>query len=264
MTRTMYDAVTVGNIPASATLVAGYVDGHYMNVGGMRARFPHATIVQIAVSSHTNAGHVLDVETGDATPTEAVAWVKMRRSAGADPSVYCNTSIWPTVRAAFRNAGVTEPHYWIANWDGSPVIPAGAVAKQYASTDAIDTSSVAAYWPGVDTAAPTNPPVPPVNSGSTYTVKAGDTLSGIAVSHGMTLHDLEAANPQITNFNNIYPGQVIHLHAGGPIKALYTVLKGDTLSSIAQSHGTTWTHLASINGLKNPDMIYPGQKLRLS
>lgn len=45
----------------------------------------------------------------------------------------------------------------------------------------------------------------------TYTVKAGDTLSGIAVQNGLTLAQLIAFNPQIENPNLIYPGQTVYL-----------------------------------------------------
>lgn len=266
MTRMMYDAVTVENIPADATMVAGYVDGHYANITEMRKKFPHAVVVPIAVSSHTNDGIVLDVEPGDASPAGAVVWVKMRRAAGVDPSVYCNTSTWPAVRAAFRNAGVSEPHYWIAHYDGNPAIPAGAVAKQYKDAGPYDLSSVASHWPGVDDGKTTTP-VPPVHpAGGTYTVKVGDTLSGIATSHGLSLRGLEDANPQVKNFNLIYPGQVLHLSVGytTPPTHNYTVKEGDTLSEIAVSHGTSWAHLAQINHLANPDKIYPGQVLRLN
>lgn len=150
MTRTMYDAVTAANVPPTATLVAGYGDGYYNNVAEFRARFPHATVVEIAVSSHHNLGVVLDVETGDATPAEAPGWVTMRRAAGVDPTIYCNSSTWPAVRQAFHVAGVAEPHYWIAQYDGDPTIFTGAVAKQYADPGPYDLSSVADYWPGVD------------------------------------------------------------------------------------------------------------------
>jgi hypothetical protein len=94
------------------------------------------------------------VETGDATPAQAPGWVKARRAAGADPTVYCSASLWPTVRAAFTAAGVAQPHYWIAHYDGDPTIPAGAVAKQYVdppnSGGHWDLSAVAGHWPGVD------------------------------------------------------------------------------------------------------------------
>ena len=45
--------------------------------------------------------------------------------------MYCSLSTWPAVRSAFSSAGVDEPHYWIAHYDGDPTIPDGAIAKQY-------------------------------------------------------------------------------------------------------------------------------------
>ena len=47
-----------------------------------------------------------------------------------------------------------------------------------------------------------------------------------------------------------------------PAARVYTVLPGDTLSGIAGRLGTSWQHLAQVNGLRNPNLIYPGQKLR--
>lgn len=41
----------------------------------------------------------------------------------------------------------------------------------------------------------------------------------------------------------------------------YTVQSGDTLSGIASSYGTTYRYLAEINGIENPNLIYPGQTL---
>lgn len=38
----------------------------------------------------------------------------------------------------------------------------------------------------------------------------------------------------------------------------YIVQSGDTLSGIADRYGTTYQHLAAINGISNPDLIYPG------
>lgn len=45
--------------------------------------------------------------------------------------------------------------------------------------------------------------------------------------------------------------------------AQVTVRAGDTLGKIARRHGTTPETLAKLNGLKNPSLIRPGQKLRL-
>ncbi|MFC1434362.1 hypothetical protein ACEZDB_27350 [Streptacidiphilus sp. N1-3] len=160
MTRYMYDAVDPSGIPAGATLVAGYVNGRYANIPELKARFPHAVVVGIAVTAGFNGGTVLDVEAGDATPAQAPGWVKLRRAAGVDPTVYCNTSTWPAVRAAFAAADVAPPHYWIAHFGVAAVIPAGAIALQYKNTAQYDESVVAAYWPGVDPKpVPTKPKV---------------------------------------------------------------------------------------------------------
>jgi LysM domain/Transglycosylase-like domain len=49
---------------------------------------------------------------------------------------------------------------------------------------------------------------------STHTVQPGDTLSGIAVSSGVSLTKVEAANHWIKNPNLIYVGQVVHVPDG--------------------------------------------------
>jgi len=45
--------------------------------------------------------------------------------------------------------------------------------------------------------------------------------------------------------------------------ARYVVRNGDTLSSIAAKYKTTWQKLAKLNNLKNPNLIYKGQVLRV-
>jgi LysM repeat protein len=99
-----------------------------------------------------------------------------------------------------------------------------------------------------------------------YTVGRGDTLSGIAASHGISLSALRAANPQISNPNLIFAGQTVHIPGGGaavPGQGSYTVQAGDTLSGIAARFGLDWHSLALDNGLANPNLVVPGQTLRL-
>jgi len=52
-------------------------------------------------------------------------------------------------------------------------------------------------------------------SNDSYVVQHGDTLSKIAAQHGVSLSELEAANPQINNPNLIYPGEHVNLPSGG-------------------------------------------------
>lgn len=108
-----------------------------------------------------------------------------------------------------------------------------------------------------------------------YTVKSGDTLSAIASRYGMTVNALVTLNG-IRNANLIYPGQVLRVADSGQGSTVsqkattttttgsYTVRYGDTLSAIASRYGTSTSTLASINGISNPNWIYPGQVLKLS
>jgi hypothetical protein len=172
VTRSFYDGVTAADLPADAQMVGGYVDGRYAWSAADWARFPRAVKVRIAVSSYTNDGHVLDVEPGnEMNPNRWVAWVQMRRRAGADPTIYMSASNWPSVAAAFHNAGVAAPHYWVAHWWIAPVIPNGAVALQYRNTPGYDESVAADYWPGVDPA-----PSSPSGSSSGQSGGAGGSI----------------------------------------------------------------------------------------
>ena len=107
---------------------------------------------------------------------------------------------------------------------------------------------------------------------STYIVQAGDTLSGIAQKFDETVGELIELN-DIRNPNLIYVGQVLKIptiigkntSSGSNVyNKTYTVQQGDTLSGIAQKFGTTVSYLASINGISNPNLIYPGQLLKIS
>ncbi|UJB46791.1 LysM peptidoglycan-binding domain-containing protein [Streptomyces sp. A1-5] len=43
----------------------------------------------------------------------------------------------------------------------------------------------------------------------------------------------------------------------------HKVVRGETLSAIARTYGTTWQAIAKANGLTDPDRITPGQTLTL-
>lgn len=111
------------------------------------------------------------------------------------------------------------------------------------------------------------PQQPAQNASGTYTVVAGDTLSGIAARYGTTVAALASING-IANPNLINVGQVLQLSGSAPAPAAggseYTVVAGDTLSGIAQRYGTNWQTLAALNGLANPNLIRVGQVLKVT
>ncbi|MBU5594928.1 N-acetylmuramoyl-L-alanine amidase [Amphibacillus sp. MSJ-3] len=106
-----------------------------------------------------------------------------------------------------------------------------------------------------------NTPVKTVASGSTYTVKRGDTLSAIAKKYGTTVDKLVKDN-NIKNPNLIRVGQKLKV-SGSAVK-YYTVKSGDNLSKIAKKHGISLDKIKKLNpSIKNYNLIRPGQKIRV-
>ena len=148
MTRLMYDSVSAGKIPADAEMVAGYVSGKYAWSSADWNRFPKASHVSIDVFGVVVGADVLDVETGDATPAKAVAWIQERKKRGLGVGViYCNrsniTAIFNAMAAAKLEV-VRDFKTWIATLDGTKTVHdmTGVVAVQYENTPGWDASVV--------------------------------------------------------------------------------------------------------------------------
>jgi membrane-bound lytic murein transglycosylase D len=110
------------------------------------------------------------------------------------------------------------------------------------------------------TAAPTSSRT--VASTSTYTVKRGDTLLGIAGRHGTTLTTMQKLNG-IRNASSIQVGQKLKVPGRASSGwSTYTVQRGDNLGKIASARGCTVSDLKSWNKLSS-STIHPGQKLRV-
>ena len=107
---------------------------------------------------------------------------------------------------------------------------------------------------------------------STYIVKSGDTLSYIAQKLHTTVKELTELN-DISNPNLIYPGEILKVPElkRGESKSIssrqyiktYIVRQGDTLSAIAKRFHTTVKRLVEINNILNPNLIYPGEVLKI-
>jgi peptidoglycan endopeptidase LytE len=149
---------------------------------------------------------------------------------------------------------------------------------------AVDTNP-----PPVDTNPPvivppvvSNPPpvvvAPPVEpTGTEYVIVKGDTLGKIARRNGITLKELEAANPDLIP-TKLKVGHKILIPAGGGGTSdasamdstaavgaggeVYVVKSGDNLSKIAKRYGTTVKEIQSENNLVTTK-IKVGQKLNI-
>jgi len=107
----------------------------------------------------------------------------------------------------------------------------------------------------------------PAPAGCVYTVRYGDTISGIAYKYGVSISAIMRAN-RIINPNRIYAGQRLVIPcapqpppAPAPGGTYYTVQRGDTLAKIAMRFGVSTWSIVQANNLANPHLIYPGQRL---
>ncbi len=125
--------------------------------------------------------------------------------------------------------------------------------------------------------------LPLAKTHTTYTVKAGDTISAIASRHGLNTGKLLQLNG-LKSHSLIFPGQKITLGGSAPMTshttkpapstkntapkssggASYIVRSGDTLSAIAARHNVSLGSILSANRLMMTSIIYPGQKITVS
>lgn len=110
-------------------------------------------------------------------------------------------------------------------------------------------------------AAPSASAQPSGGASRCVVVSSGDTLSGIAARTGLNpwtaWTGYSSGNPGV-----IYPGETVCY--GGAVgvhtaERTHTVAAGESLWSI---FGADWSRVASLNGLANPGLIYPGQILK--
>lgn len=113
-----------------------------------------------------------------------------------------------------------------------------------------------------------------------YIVVRGDTMTKIAWKLGVSLSSLRSWNTYIKNINLIFPGQKIAYYVEKEVptdgnenagndntgnqtrsRRYYVVQKGDNLYRIARRLGTTLRELLILNPLKNPNLIFPGQRI---
>jgi LysM repeat protein len=128
-------------------------------------------------------------------------------------------------------------------------------------------------------AQPSAPAPAPVAAEITrYLIQSGDTLSGVASAHGLSLEAVLRANG-LDASSIIFPGQAVVLPPGGgaepapsapaaaaaPQQAAgtHTIAAGDTIGALAAAAGVSVQSVLDANGLGWSSIIYPGQVLSI-
>jgi len=100
---------------------------------------------------------------------------------------------------------------------------------------------------------------------SLITVEPGDTLWGLARTHGTSIASLQALNDLPGN-GTIYAGQTLRVGGegagGGSAGTRHRVARGETLSHIALRYGVRQSAVASANGLSG-GRVYAGSTLTI-
>ena len=114
----------------------------------------------------------------------------------------------------------------------------------------------------------------PARSGATrtYVVRSGDTLTGVAARHHMSVERLRSLNGLDGGF--IHPGDTLRV-TGTAVKpakrattgrttTTHTVRSGETLTGIAARHDMSVTRLAKLNHVASGEFIHPGTTLKVT
>ena len=233
-----------------------------------------------------------------AVPATLAAAMRAQANAGTVTSlksaVIPASSVPATLPSALRPAKVAAPaEYTIARGDTISAVAGRYGLDTYAVLKLNNLQANTIIYPGqkikltgstsapASTAASTTAASSSSSSGRAYTVKAGDTLSGIADSHGVGLSQVLKWNG-LSMGSIIYPGQKVKVGGGSGTQApsapaattspasstptsassgSYTIKTGDTLSGIAARNSVRLSDVLSANRLTMSSIIYPGQKL---
>jgi LysM repeat protein len=92
-----------------------------------------------------------------------------------------------------------------------------------------------------------------------HRVRRGQTLYSIANMYGVTVEAIVEAN-NLRNPSRIYAGMLLRIPLADDL-IVHTVRRGETLMGIALKYGVSSWSIAQLNGIRNPNIIYRGQRL---
>ncbi|MCI9366130.1 MAG: LysM peptidoglycan-binding domain-containing protein, partial [Clostridia bacterium] len=102
----------------------------------------------------------------------------------------------------------------------------------------------------------------------------GNTLSEIAFKYGTTVNEIAGLNG-IRNPNLIFVGEKLKIDVTRNLDditsisydinhLIYTIKHGNTLTYIANKFGVSINSIVKLNHIKNPNLIFAGERLRIN
>lgn len=158
------DSVSPAGMQAGLDVYCYYAAGTFANGTAVKAHFPGKQYMGIVPRLGMGRASCLDVETGDASPSDARTFVAQWQPIAGEtdkPVIYANLSTMFAVKAALASFARSKYYLWVAHWTGVPAIPAGYDGVQYASNASEDKDTFMDYMFGPVTPPPPPPPVDP-------------------------------------------------------------------------------------------------------
>lgn len=206
-----------------------------------------------------------------------VGWAKewldeVQRLTGIKPMIYMSASIvngydWSSVAGAdyglwIAGYPVGEDSWNIPDFPYGTGAWAGAAMWQFTnSAGRLDKDIFygdKAAWDAYATAKGSVKPSPAPAPRKTNEQIADEVIEGKWGNGADRKARLEAAGYDYSAIQKI-----VNQKLGVNDRVYYTVQSGDNLSSIAAQFGTTWQQIQHWNNIPNPNLIYPGQVLRV-
>ena len=166
--------------------------------------------------------------------TVVKAWCDYLEKKGFFVGIYCSTS---TFRSRMDDEQLQRYTHWVAQWSRTcsyPYEKTLGVWQFGGETNLIRSNRIAGKV-----------------TDQNYMYVDFPAIIKAAGRNGFTAEKTEASKPQTSQ------------PAEKEKPVYYTVKKGDTLTAIAKKYGTTVAQLAKWNNIKNVNLIYAGQKLRV-
>lgn len=212
----------------------------------------------------------------EATPTPAAALTIVAATATAMAAPYSTTptlaatptamaSVSPTPGVGATATPTTAPLATVLVAEGDTLY---SLAKRHGTTvgalqaaNGLGASDHIEFGQVLYLPADASPDSGPQVRTTDYWVRQGENLSMIARRYKTTVDEIMAANPGISDEDQIYPGMRMVVPVNTAPQRTHQVRYGESLSGIAARYGVTVRSIVQANGLRNANQIYAGQVL---